>query len=181
MIRGENIYLTPLDPANAEIARGWINDPEINRYLLSGQVPVTIEQEADFYRRAQVNWESAKGYVFEIHVAADGRYIGNCGLDDVDMRHRSAQIGIVIGETEAQNKGYGSDAILTLTRFGFDTLGLNRIEIRSQADNERSMHLYEKLGFKAVGHLREATYTYGAFVDEALFDMLASEWRARQG
>ena len=68
---------------------------------------------------------------------------------------------------------------MTLTRFGFDTLGLNRIEIRSQADNERSMHLYEKLGFKPMGRMREATYTFGHFVDEALFDMLASEWRPR--
>jgi RimJ/RimL family protein N-acetyltransferase len=41
------------------------------------------------------------------------------------------------------------------------------------------MHLYERLGFKPVGRMREATYTFGHFVDEALFDMLASEWRAR--
>lgn len=181
MLRGETVYLTPLDPANAEIARRWINDPVINRYLLTGQVPITIEQEAEFYRSAEASWAAARGYVFEIHVAAGGTYIGNCGLDDVDMRHRSAQIGILIGEVERQNHGFGSDAIMTLARFGFDTLGLNRIEIRSQADNERSMHLYEKLGFKPVGRLREATYTFGHFVDEALFDMLASEWRARQG
>jgi len=178
MIRGERVYLTPLDPANAETARAWINDPEVNRYLLTGQVPVTIEQEAAFYRRAEANWTAGCGYVFELHIADDGRYIGNCGLEKVDMRHRSAEIGILIGELDEQNKGYGSDAIMTLTRWGFETLGLNRIEIRSQADNERSMHLYEKLGFKPTGVLREATFTYGTFVDEALFDMLASEWRA---
>ncbi len=96
------------------------------------------------------------------------------------MRNRSAEIGILIGEVPEQNRGYGSDAILTLTRFGFDTLGLNRLEIRSQADNERSMHLYERLGFKPIGRMREATYTYGHYVDEALFDMLVGEWRARE-
>jgi RimJ/RimL family protein N-acetyltransferase len=179
MLRGERVYLTPLDPANAEIARGWINDPEINRYLLTGQVPVTIDQEAAFYRRAETQWAAGCGYIFEIHIAGDGRYIGNCGLEKVDVRHRSAEIGILIGELGEQDKGHGRDALMTLTRFGFDTLGLNRIEIRSQADNERAMHLYEKLGFKPTGLLREATYTYGKFVDEAIFDMLASEWRAR--
>src|SRR5450759_5699461 len=161
MIRGEHVYLTPLDPANAEIARGWINDPEINRYLLNGQVPVTIEQQQAYYRKAEEDWQAGTGYRFEIRLADDDRYIGNCSLDHVDLRHRSAEIGILIGKLDAQNKGYGRDAVMTLTRFGFDTLGLNRIEIRSQADNERSIHLYEKLGFKSTGRLREATYTYG--------------------
>jgi len=177
MVRGEAIYLTNLDPANAETVRAWINDPEINRYLLTGQVPVSAAAEAAFYERAVIDWAAGTAFQFEIHVAEDGRYIGNCGLHKVDMRHRSAEVGILIGETSEQNRGYGRDAIMTLTRFGFDTLGLNRVEIRSQADNERSMHLYEKLGFKPMGRLREATYSFGNFVDEAIFDMLASEWR----
>lgn len=179
MVRGEDIYLTNLDPANAEVARAWINDPEINRYLLHGQIPVSIASEAAWYQNAVTTWATGSAYNFEIHVADDDRYIGNCGLHHVDMLHRSCEIGILIGETSEQNRGYGRDAIMTLTRFGFDTLGLNRIEIRAQADNERSMHLYEKLGFKPVGRMREATYTFGHYVDEALFDMLASEWRAR--
>lgn len=178
MVRGDKIYLANLDPANAETARAWVNDPEINRYLLHGQIPVSTASEAAWYQNAVATWSAGTAYQFQIHVAADGRYIGNCGLHNVDMLHRSAEIGILIGELDAQNRGYGSDAIMTLTRFGFDTLGLNRIEIRAQADNERSMHLYEKLGFTPVGRLREATYTFGHFVDEAILDMLASEWRA---
>jgi RimJ/RimL family protein N-acetyltransferase len=179
MLTGESVYLTNLDPANADTARRWINDPEINRYLLTGQVPVSAADEAAWYQKAVADWSAGTAYQFEIHLIADDRYIGNCGLHKVDMRHRSAEIGILIGETSEQNHGFGSDAIMTLTRFGFDTLGLNRLEIRSQADNDRSMHLYERLGFKPVGRMREATYTFGHFVDEALFDMLASEWRAR--
>lgn len=179
MLRGDTLYLTPLDPVNAEIARAWMNDPEINRYLLTGQVPITREQEVSFYERTAARYAAGTGYVFEIHVAADGRYVGNCGLDKVDLRHRSAEIGILIGEPDAQNSGYGRDAIRTLLRFGFDTLGLHRIAIKCQADNDRGMHLYPKLGFREVGRERDATYTFGKWVDEAVFDMLDSEWRAR--
>ena len=135
MLRGDTIYLTNLDQANAETARAWINDPEINRYILTGQVPVSAAAEAAFYGRAVADWAAGKSYMFEIHIADDGRYIGNCGLHNVDMRHRSAELGIFIGDTTEQNHGYGRDAIMTVTRFGFDTLGLNRVEIRSQADN----------------------------------------------
>lgn len=179
MVRGTLVHLVPLDPANAETARAWINDPEVNRYLLTGQVPVSIEQEAQFYRQAAADWDAGTAYQFEIRVADDGRYIGNAGLHKVNMRHRSGEIGIMIGDIASQGRGYGSDTILTLARFAFETLGLNRVEIRSQADNERGMHLYPKLGFTPVGRLREATFTFGRFKDEALFDMLESEWRER--
>ncbi|MDO8964626.1 MAG: GNAT family protein [Coriobacteriia bacterium] len=178
MIRGESIHLTPLDRTNAERVRAWINDPEVNQYLLTGQVPVTPEQEAAFYERAEKDWNEGTGYIFEIHAEGVEGLIGHCGLHKVDMRHRSAELGIFIGVLDQQNKGRGRDAIMTLVRFGFDTLGLNRIEIRSQADNDRGMHLYPKLGFTPVGRLREATYTHGNFQDEAIFDMLESEWRA---
>jgi RimJ/RimL family protein N-acetyltransferase len=154
MLRGEKVCLTPLDPANATTARAWINDAEINRYLLTGQIPVTLEGQDAFYRKAEEDWRARTGFRFEIRIASDDRYIGNCGLEHVDLRHGSAEIGICIGEADAQNKGYGSDAIITLLRFGFDTLRLNRIEIRSSADNERSLHLYEKLGFTPTGRLR---------------------------
>ena len=179
MVRGEAIYLTNLDPANAEVARAWINDPEINRYLLTGQVPVSAAAEAAFYERAVIDWAAGTAFQFEIHVAEDGRYIGNCGLHKVDMRHRSAEVGILIGDTSEQNRGYGRDAIRTLLRFGFDTLGLHRIAIKCQADNDRGMHLYPKLGFREVGRKRDATFTFGKWVDEAVFDMLDSEWRTR--
>ena len=179
MLRGDTVYLTPLDAGNAEVARAWINDPGVNRYLLAGQVPVTRQQEASFYEDAARDHAAGARFVFEIHVAADGRYIGNCGLEKVDMRHRSAEIGIVIGELDAQNNGYGRDAIRTLLRFGFDTLGLHRIAIKCQADNDRGMHLYPKLGFLEVGRERDATYTFGRWVDQVVLDMLDSEWRAR--
>lgn len=174
MLRGESVYLTALDPENSETSRGWINDPEVNRWLLAGHIPISKPAQASFYTQME---SSPTDHVLEIHVAEDGRYIGNCGLNGVDVRHGHAEVGIVIGETGDQNKGFGRDAIRTLLRFGFDTLRLHRIEIRASGGNERAIHLYRSIGFKDVGLLRQHTFVDGAYEDEAVLDMLEGEWR----
>lgn len=178
MLRGENMYLTNLDAANAETARGWINDPEVNRWLLSGQIPVSSIAEVEFYAAAERRFAERSGFMFEIHVADSGLYIGNCSLDGVDLIHRHAEVGIMIGDVSQQNHGYGRDAIRTLLRFGFDTLGLHRIEIRYAVPNERASHLYHSIGFKNCGVLRQHTFGHGTWDDEGVLDMLADEWAA---
>lgn len=181
MLVGDNVYLTTLDTANAETARGWLNDPEVNRWLLSGNIPISAASEAEFYAGAERRTADKTGFIFEIHVADSGLYIGNCSLDDVDLVHRHAEVGIVIGDVSRQNQGYGRDAIRTLLRFGFDTLGLQSIVISYMAPNDRAAHLYRSIGFKDVGVLRRHTFLSGEWVDEGVLDMLADEWAELRG
>lgn len=181
MIRGTDIYLTRLDPANAEQARAWINDPAVNEWLLSGQLPVSAEGERAFFAVCETAWNAGTDYRMEIHVAEDDRLIGICGIDLVNMIHRRGEIGISIGSLPDQNRGYGRDTIVTLLRFGFDTLGLHSIGIKANAENERAVHLYGSIGFAEVGREREAVFMRGRFRDHVCFDMLASEFHERYG
>ncbi len=50
MIRGERIYLSALDPANAEIVVKWFNDPEVREWLLNGHIPMTLASRARVLR-----------------------------------------------------------------------------------------------------------------------------------
>lgn len=176
MIMGEKILLRELDPANADIARRWINDPAVNEWLLTGHIPLTSAAEKAFYDRVEA---SPHDHVFEIHVTDTGRYIGNCGLHGVDFVHRHAEIGILIGDVAEQGRGYGRDALVTICRFGFDTLGLHRLEIRYIAGNERAAHLYPSIGFTPAGVLREHLFIRGTFRDEVQLEMLDREFRER--
>lgn len=175
MILGERVCLTALDPANLEASRAWFNDPETRTWLMTGHVPVTAASEAAFYSRMEA---SEADYVFEVHLLDSGRYIGNVGIHGVSVPHRTGEIGIVIGEKDCQNKGYGRDALRTLIGFGFETLGLHRLSIRTVADNERAVHLYGSLGFIETGREREVVFMHGRFRDHIVWDLLESEWRA---
>ena len=178
MIRGERLYLSALDPANAEVALGWFADPEVRMWLLNGHVPLTLASEHAFYARMEADDQS---YVFEIHLAENDRYIGNCGIHGVKLPERTGEIGILIGEKDCWNQGLGRDALLTLMRFGFQTQGMHRLQIKSVAENERALHLYPSLGFVEVGREREAQYLHGAFRDDVVWDLLEDEWRALYG
>jgi RimJ/RimL family protein N-acetyltransferase len=181
MLTGENVFLAPLDIDNAETARTWINDPAVNEWLLSGQIPVSREGERAFYESSESALRDGTAYRFEIHVAEDRRLIGICGLDDVDRIHRHAEVGICIGSLPDQNSGYGRDAIVTLLHFGFETLGLHRIAIEANAENERALHLYRSIGFTEVGRQRETVFMRGRFRDHICLDMLDREFRERYG
>jgi len=176
MIVGEAVYLTELDRTNAETVRAWINDPEVNRFLLAGHVPVTREAEERFYDSADTSTDS---YHFEIHLSADGRHIGNIGLQAVDLVQRHGEIGLVVGSKDDWGKGYGAGAIVACLRFAFFTLGLHSVSIRTDERHERALELYPRLGFVQTGRERERIYREGRFVDHVVFDMLDREFRAR--
>jgi len=91
MIRGTVVYLTRFDKANAETLRGWLNDPAVNEWLISSQLPYSSEQEAAFFDLTEREWSAGTAYRFEIHVAEDDRLIGIVGLDSVSLLHRAAR------------------------------------------------------------------------------------------
>jgi RimJ/RimL family protein N-acetyltransferase len=178
MIKGEKIYLTELDWANSEIIRGWLNDPEINKYLFVGHTPITQEEERQYF---EAQAASPDRRTFEIHAAEDGRYLGNVGLKGIHPVHRHAELGLAIGRKEDWGKGFGADAIVTCLRYGFDTLGLHTIKIRAHEDHARALDLYRRLGFVDVGRERETVFQHGRFADYVVLDMLDTEFRERYG
>lgn len=181
MIRGTSVNLTRFDTANAETLRGWLNDPAVNEWLISSQLPLSSEQELAFFELTEREWNAGTAYRFEIHAADDGRLIGICGLDAVSLLHRRGEVGIFIGSVADQNRGYGRDAIVTLLRFGFERLGLHSVAIKANVENERAVHLYDSIGFTETGRERECAFMRGRFRDHVCYDMLEDEFRARYG
>ena len=178
MIKGEKTYLTELDRNNAEIIRGWLNDPEVNEFLAVGHIPITREAEQRYY---DLQLAAGDRHTFEVHVGDDGRYIGNVGLKDVNPVHRRAELGVVIGSKEDWGRGYGADAIVTCLRFAFHTLGLHSVRLKAHSDHVRGLALYKSLGFIETGREREAVFQNGRFADYVVLDILDREFRDRYG
>ena len=178
MIKGDKTYLTELDQANAETIRGWLNDPEVYKYLMVGHTPISEEDERRYYERHTNTGDERD---FEIHVAEDGRYIGNIGIKGIHLVHRRVEMGVAIGSKHEWGKGYGFDAIVTMLRYAFDTLGLHSVKIRAHQDNTRALDLYRRVGFVDVGRDREAVFQEGSFSDFVALDIIDREFRERYG
>ena len=105
-----------------------------------------------------------------------GEFIGGGGLFGINNIIRSAELGIAIYEEKNWGKGYGTDAMKVLLKFGFDYLNLNRIQLRVVDFNVRGIKTYKKVGFKEVGKLRATHFWEGEYSDQILMDILKSEW-----
>lgn len=120
-------------------------------------------------RRAKSDIRSGSANVFFIFENVSDRLVGGITLGH--MRHgvaMSGQIGYWIGEPYA-GKGYMTDAVRTLVRYGFEKLDLHRLEAACIPGNLRSIRVLEKAGFTQEGLLKSYLKINGQWQDHLLF------------
>lgn len=179
MIYGERIRLRA--PTRDDLPRftTWLNDPEIRQYI-SIILPFSIEEEEGWFEAMLQRPKEEHPLVIEVRQseaeAESWIPIGNLGLDEINWRVGSAELGIVIGEKAYWNQGYGGEAVSLMLRHGFETLNLNRIFLRVFESNPRAIRAYEKVGFVHEGRFRQAEYTGGKYLDVLFMSVLREEW-----
>lgn len=151
----------------------WVNEqfwnPTVTEHLLM-YWPETLQGTREWRDRVRAG---GRGLALLIESHA-GQQVGVAGLEEVSARSRTATLGIWIAE-ERWGRGYGTDAVRTLCRFGFREMNLQRIDLGVFETNPRGVRAYEKVGFKEEGRLRRAHYVGGRYVDLILMGLLAEE------
>lgn len=139
-----------------------------------------IQGPADTARFIEISRRSfAEGTGLVLAVRLQGRVIGVVDFHHLDSINRKASIGYWLGERWRGN-GLMSEAVACLVKYGFQALGLNRIEIRVAPENERSRRIPERLGFREEGHLRQAEWLYDHFVDHVVYGLVRTDWLSRE-
>ena len=129
MIYGKRLRLRALERSDLALFVQWLNDPEVTENLLVGH-PFSMDAEIQWYEAMLKRPSFERPLVIEIQQDSDWKMIGNLSLMDLDWQHRSAELGIVIGEKSAWNHGYGTEAIQLLVKHAFEELNLHRIWLR---------------------------------------------------
>ncbi len=170
---GDKVYLRPLEVADAAAVATWFNDPEVRRFLRRYQ-PMSLYAEEEFLRKLAANETDV---LLGVVVKETGQLIGTAGLHP-EYRCRSAMFGIALGEKTAWDRGYGTEVTRLMVSHAFDTLNLNRVWLHVYEHNPRGRHVYEKVGFRTEGLLRQDTYSDGRYWDVTVMGLLRSEWEA---
>ncbi|MCL2004307.1 MAG: GNAT family N-acetyltransferase [Oscillospiraceae bacterium] len=170
-ITGERLYLSPMNPDDAEIYTKWLNDPAVAVNLGHYRTLISLPNE-----KATVEKMALEGHNYAIVLKDGDELIGNISLMDVDPLSRRATLGLFIGDAERRGKGYGTEAIRLLLRYGFKTLNLHNIMLHCNANNEQGVACYKKAGFREFGRRREATFTGGEYLDVVHMDILSTEF-----
>jgi len=176
VVFGERVRLRPIERSDLPTFVRWFGDPEVRRHLLIN-MPFSLAQEERWFE-AVLNAIDRRESVLLAIETEDSVHIGNIGLEQINWKDRSAELGIVIGEKSQWGKGYGTDAIRALLGLGFRELNLHRIFLRVDADNARGIRCYEKAGFQLEGTFRDAVFREGIYHDQHVMSVLDSEFVA---
>lgn len=131
--------------------------------------------EAAMEHLYSVSERSKKGEMLEWHIFAGTTLCGSVRVKDIDRDDRKAKIGYFIGE-KFQGKGLVTRSVRAVLEYCFDTLGINRMELRCAAGNLPSMRVAERLGFTHEGVLRQEEFLNGIFVDQHVYALLSDDF-----
>lgn len=173
-IKGDKVFLSPIDINDTDLYTQWVNDPEIVKYLQMEDIIITREREYDILKRLSTDDNN-----FAIIAREENKLIGSCGFLRVDNRNHKAEVALFIGDKNYWNKGYGTEALKLLLDFGFCIRNFNSIMLIVKEFNERAIKSYKKLGFKIIGKRRESNIYGEKKYDDIYMDILASDFRSR--
>jgi RimJ/RimL family protein N-acetyltransferase len=158
-----------------DLVRLWAFNNDLDVELAGGgdpPLPQSLERlQADFDR------DSAKGGRDEATFAidVDGKFIGACGLFNVNPTARTCELGIAIGDKAYWSQGYGRDAVCLLVHYAFRYHNFRRVWLWVHAANERAIRAYQAAGFREEGRLRQHAWSNGRYDDVVYMGVLRQE------
>ena len=133
--------------------------------------PSSRWQQERWYERTQNAQETIRLSIEH----RDGEVIGYTGFWNIHWRDGRAEHAVCIGDKSYWNQGYASEAIQMCLDYGFQEMGLHRMEASILADNEASIKAYAKCGFKLEGTLKEYALRQGKRIDRLIMGILAPQ------
>lgn len=109
-------------------------------------------------------------------IMAEDRIVGEAVLNTIDQHSGCGRFRIAVRHTADRNRGFGTDATGLVVTYGFETVGLNRIELEVYSFNPRARHVYEQAGFVHEGTRREALCWKEERVDAFFMAILRSDF-----
>ncbi len=177
-LTGQLVHLKTFDfEKDAQAWAAWSRDTEYQRLLDSG--PARLQTAASV--RDWMERDLGKDFiVFSIYPLEGEEAVGFICLDGFDWLARSAWVSIGIGDSASRGRGLGTDAMRVLSRFAFEQLNLNRINLDVFEYNPRAIHSYEKCGFVHEGCQRQFLNREGRRWDLIYMGLLKEDWLKNQ-
>ncbi len=158
MINGNKVRLRDKNLSDARNDYAWQTDPELARFdaapLLTAAFPLYLLE----YTKALCHPASNR-YPFAVETL-DGKHIGNCMYYDIDETKAEAELGIMIGDRDYWDKGYGTDAVAALVNHIFPQTNLKRLYLKTLDWNIRAQKCFQKCGFTPCRHLRKDGHSF---------------------
>jgi RimJ/RimL family protein N-acetyltransferase len=135
--------------------------------------PVNVSSDSSPYA---VGMPTDKEVSFSVVELASGDLVGDAVVWNIDAHNRSAHLGVTL-RPSFRGRGLGLETVRALCLYGFDFLGLHRLQIETLTDNHAMIAAAEKAGFTREGVMREDAWVLGEFVSDVVYGLLDHEYR----
>lgn len=188
LLHGEMMRLRPIEVRDSERLWEAVQDPEGTR--LTGTTAVFTREQIDEWARTVSDRPGRFDWAICPAAERDGKpvsdeLIGEIVLNDLDEDVRSANLRLQL-LPNYRGRGYGREAIAEVLRFAFEGVdgepgpGLHRVSLDVLSINPRAQALYESLGFRPEGRLRDIYRDGDTWADAIVMSILEDEYRALQ-
>ncbi len=173
----DRLHLRKITLADSEAMFSWASDPEVTRYMR-----FATHNSLAFTRKVVKSWiaQAKDPYYFQwiIEESATGRPIGSIGLEVISFGDNHGEVGYCLHRS-FWNKGYASEALKEVLRFGFEEVGFNRIQASFSTNNPASGRVMEKVGMVKEGGPMKEYYrsSQSGYQDSYLYALTKGAWR----
>ena len=172
-IVGKKVLLRSIERNDLELLHKWANDPQINTMIAGWHFPTNMNDQQKWFDTLSV---SSLNQRFAIE-ADDLGLIGTANLVDINWKDKNAFHGMLLGDKDIRGKGYAVDTILTIMRYAFEELGLNRLDGSIIEYNKPSYGVYvKKCGWKEEGVQREWYFRNNRFWDKIIVGVTKGDY-----
>ena len=173
-INDGSLYLRKVKKNDAKFFYTSLNEKRLIAYLSLGPL-ATVEESKRLIRKYLRFWDNYAQYNYVIEIRESNvKRIGIVNLWNLNWRHSRGEIGIWIIPS-CWNKGFGEKALNLIKYIGFIHLKLNRLEAHIALENENSVYLFKKCGFRKEGILKQYLKFGNKFQDALVLACLKDE------
>ncbi len=176
ILHGSTLWMRPLEEQDIAPILQYASAPEIAANTFVPQ-PYPPDAAQEFVRQASEHWGSGHAYTFAIIEARLDRFVGCMGIHPV-QQHKRAEVGYWIA-LPYWGQGLATQALRLVIRFGFEELGLNRIEAGHFAGNPASGRVMQKAQMRYEGTRRAYHNHRDSFKDSVWYAILREDYAQR--
>lgn len=147
----------------------WINNSENNQFL-HYNLPLDIDKTFSWFENIQ-NREDRLDFT----ITCNGTPVEIIGLLNIDRTNKKAEYYITIGETSFKGMGIAKKATELLLEQAYEIYGLNKVYLFTEVENIPAQKLFERVGFKKEGLLKEDIIHNQRKLDRYIYGILAAE------
>jgi RimJ/RimL family protein N-acetyltransferase len=148
----------------------WKTDPELAGLDACQPLDMSFKEYLFLYI-SELQMSPVIKYEFAIETL-NGEHIGNCAYYNINRFTGEAEVGIILGNRNYWNQGYGTEAMILLVDYIFKKHNFKRVYLKTLECNIRAQHCFLKCGFTPCANKKLDGYNF------IVMDLPREKWQA---